>query len=329
MGRLSEIGVLAVVVELEQGATTLHLRLHHCGRGHFQHAVLLERFAECSKSCCAHLHDSGSGLATKDKMTVVVEGLRVGIRGDSCGDGFLVTGGTTDDSEEVCVKFTVVGGMLLRWDGTHFTMNGHGGSEGKSHNIVGLDHVSRQDALEVAITICQGKENDILLGSKAMNSAQHADTSTRTLRLWTSKLDNGWVGHIKANSDRLREGGVLLDNDLLRFLQDETALLRLLLLTDGQFLFLCGLLFPLLIEVGGLLHRRLGGRLPLQLVDILISGLGLGLARQILKTLARSVLQESVHKRLVGSGFGSGRGRVVPTDVFVDIDGSHGHWLSI
>ena len=164
LGRLCQVGVLAVVVEAEESATALDLGLHHGGRRHLQHAVAFKGLAEGAQSGSAHLHDGRRGLTTQHEVTVVVQSLRVGVRRHARGDGFLVTGGAADDGEEVGVQLTVVGSVLLGGHGAHLTVDGHGGFEGEGHHVEGLDHIAGQDTLEVSVAVGQSDEDVILLG---------------------------------------------------------------------------------------------------------------------------------------------------------------------
>jgi hypothetical protein len=329
LGGLGQVGILAVVVESEQSAATLDLGLHHGGRSHLQHAGLLECLAESPQSSGAHLHDGGGGLTAQHQVAVVVESLRVGVRRHTRGNSLLVASGLADDLEEVGVQLAVVGRMLLGGHGAHLTVDGHGGFEGEGHDVVGLDHVTGQDALQVPIAVGESDEDDILLGAGTVNSAQNADSGASLIGLGGAQLDDGRVGDVQTNAHGLGQRRVLLNDDLLGLLQDLLTLVGLGLLADGQFLFLGGLLLALLPKVVGLLHCRLGGGLPLQFgsgVDILPGGVGLGLASEVLDAFSGGgVFHVGVDESFVGGGLGTVGGGLVSTDVFVDVDGGRRH----
>lgn len=74
---LREVRVLAIVAELEQGRSTLDLRLDHARRRHLQQADLLVRLAERAEEGRAHFEDVGRRLASDDEVTSICE--QVGI----------------------------------------------------------------------------------------------------------------------------------------------------------------------------------------------------------------------------------------------------------
>lgn len=96
-------------------------------------------------------------------MSVVKEGLCVGIGIHASGDGVFVTGGFTYHSKIVGVKFSVIRGVLLRWDFPHFPVDLKRCLQGKGHSIIGLDEVAGKDTLQEAVAILERNEYDILL----------------------------------------------------------------------------------------------------------------------------------------------------------------------
>jgi hypothetical protein len=74
---LSEVRLLTVVVELEEGRTALGL--NHAGRGHFEETEGLVRLAEGGEERGADFEDRGSVLTTEDEVAGVGELRGVGV----------------------------------------------------------------------------------------------------------------------------------------------------------------------------------------------------------------------------------------------------------
>ena len=81
---LSEVRLLAVVVERKEGRATLDLSLDHAGRGDFEEAEVGVRLAERRQERRADLEDRGGVLAADDEVAGVGKRRRVGVlRGDA------------------------------------------------------------------------------------------------------------------------------------------------------------------------------------------------------------------------------------------------------
>lgn len=80
---LREVGLLAVVVEPEQGRTPLDLGLHHARRRHLEQAEVDVRLAERRQERGADLEDRRGVLAADDEVASVGELRRVGVLDES------------------------------------------------------------------------------------------------------------------------------------------------------------------------------------------------------------------------------------------------------
>ena len=114
-------------------------------------------------------------------MSVIEEGLCVGIGIHASGDGVFVAGGFTDYSKIVGVKFSVIGSVLLRWDFPHFPVDLKRCLEGKGHSIIGLDEVTCKDTLQEAVAILECNEYDILLRPQSVYTSIHPDSCASAL----------------------------------------------------------------------------------------------------------------------------------------------------
>ena len=114
-------------------------------------------------------------------MSVVEEGLGVGIRIHASGDGVFVAGSFTDYSEIVGMQFSVIGCVLLRWYFPHFAANLKRCLESKGHGIVGLDEVARKDTLQEAVAVLKRNEYDILLRPQSVYTPIHSDSCAPAL----------------------------------------------------------------------------------------------------------------------------------------------------
>ncbi len=146
---LRQVGFFAVVGEVEEGGPAFDLRLYHAargfkaGRGDFGFVC----FAEGAQEGGADFHYGGGVFAAQDKVPVVVEGLRVAIRGDAGGDGFFVARGLADYLVVVGVEFTVAWSMLFQGDFPHFAPDFHRGFQCEGFGVVGFCEEAREDAL--------------------------------------------------------------------------------------------------------------------------------------------------------------------------------------
>lgn len=96
-------------------------------------------------------------------MSVVEKGLGVGIGVHASGDGVFVTGGFTNYSKIVGMKFSVIGCVLLRWDFPHFPVDLKRCLESKGHGIIGLDEIVGKNTLQETVAILERNEYDVLL----------------------------------------------------------------------------------------------------------------------------------------------------------------------
>ena len=113
-----------------------------------------------------------------------------------------------------------LGAYCLGGHGAHLTVDSHGGLESQSHDVEGLDHIAGQNTLEVPIAVGQGDEDVVFLGAHAVDTAQDTNAGTRLIGLGGTQLNNGGVGIVQTNADRLGQRGILLNDDLLRLLQN-------------------------------------------------------------------------------------------------------------
>ncbi|KAI2287449.1 hypothetical protein LOZ06_006892, partial [Ophidiomyces ophidiicola] len=259
---LGQIGGLAVVVEGEQRGAALDLGLHHGGRGDLEQAALVEGGAEGPQHAGAHLHDGGGGVAAQHQVAVVVERLRVGVGRDARGDGVLVAGGAAEHGEEVGVQLTVVRGVLLGRHRAHLAVDGQRRLQRQRQRVVRAHQLAREHTLQQPVAVGQRDEDDILLRAQPVHTAQHPHA--RAGRVAVAQLHRGRVLLVEADAHGCGQRGILGDDNLLCVLQHTLALVGLLALAQGQVVLLGGFLHARLEQAGGLLHRGLGGGLPLE-----------------------------------------------------------------
>lgn len=73
LGALGEVGLLSVVVEGEEGGSSLDLGLDHAGRGNLEETEVGVGGTEGLEKGGADLEGAGDGLSTDDKVTSVGE----------------------------------------------------------------------------------------------------------------------------------------------------------------------------------------------------------------------------------------------------------------
>lgn len=161
---LSEVRLLAVVVERKEGRATLDLSLDHAGRGDFEEAEVGVRLAERGQERGADFEDGRGVLATDDEVTRVgeqgrVRFLQTRIVGDEQArssrprtpspsrkthlvdlveECLLTAGSLADDGEPVGGQLVVVRGGLAFRELVDDTSDLDGRLEGQSEGVVGL-----------------------------------------------------------------------------------------------------------------------------------------------------------------------------------------------
>ena len=315
LGGLGKVGLLAVVVVLEEGRTTLDLGLDH-GRGRdLAELELTVGIDESQLDELAELHESRGVLATEDQVPVVKHGSipSILVTGDLVGDGLGVAGGVAEDLEVVDLKLTAIGGSGTGRELLELTVEDEGGLLGEQESVVVLGEVaSGQDALEEAVAVLEGKEGGVLLGAETVDAA--IDLDAGALLGLIAELD-GLV--VETDADGLGQGRVLLENDLLGVLEVLETLLALLLLLLEGLLLLLQLLLVLVDAADGLLHGALGGLLPCWAIGRALLGGDLG---EVCGRGLIEVLDEGVVQRLEGLGLGAIGRLVVLAGDRVDVD---------
>lgn len=114
-------------------------------------------------------------------MSVIEEGLGVGIGVHTSGDGVFVAGSFTDYSKIVGMEFSVIRCVLLRWDFPHFPVYLKRCLESKGHGIIGLDEVAGKDTLQEAVAILERNKYDILLRPQSMDTPIHSNSCALAL----------------------------------------------------------------------------------------------------------------------------------------------------
>ena len=155
---LSEVRLLAVVVERKEGRATLDLSLDHAGRGDFEEAEVGVRLAERGQERGADFED-GRGVVTRVGEQGRVRFLQTRIVGDEQArssrprtpspsrkthlvdlveECLLTAGSLADDGEPVGGQLVVVRGGLAFRELVDDTSDLDGRLEGQSEGVVGL-----------------------------------------------------------------------------------------------------------------------------------------------------------------------------------------------
>ena len=232
---------------------------------------------------------------------------------------------------EVGVQFAVQRRLGAGRHLEHLAQDFHRRLARQCHGVVRPGQAARDDHLHLAIAVAQGHEEHVLLLALAVHATEHAYAGPPAgLVTYPPQLDVV-ARVIESDPDGWREACILLDDDLLGFLQHLCAVLLLLLARDDKLQLARRLLLRLLEEVGGLFQGRLGSRLPLRHVGGGVGALGCigthgdviapSLADEILRL--GWALRVGVLERLEGRLLGALLGRVVEADVFVDVDRGH------
>lgn len=315
LGGLSEVGLLAVVVVLEEGRATLDLGLDH-GRGRdLAELELTVGIDESQLDELAELHESRGVLTTEDQVPVVKHGSipSILVAGDLVGDGVEVAGGVAEDLVVVDLELAAIGGSGTGRELLELTVEDKGGLLGEQESVVVLGEVaSGQNALEEAVAVLEGKEGGVLLDTETVDAAKDLDAGA--LLGLVAELD-GLV--VETDADSLGQRRILLENDLLGILEVLEALLALLLLLLESLLLLLQLLLVLVDAADGLLHGALGSLLPCWTIGRAFLGGDLG---EVCGRGLIEVLDEGVVQRLVGLGLGAVGGLVVLAGDCVDVD---------
>lgn len=248
LGGLGEVGLLAVVVELEEGAASFDLGLDHAGRGDLKQAELLVALTERPHHTSSDLQDRTGLLSAEDEMPVVVLCLGVRVLRDDVGDGLVTARRLPDDLEVVGVQLVAVRRVRAFWDGRDDAVDGDGRLDGQGHRIVGLGQALGKDALQISGSVAQRDEDQLLLDPQPVDPAGNPYPLPTTGNA-VPDLDVDGSG----------QGGVFADHDLLGLLQLGVTGSLLLGLLSSDFSLLGQLLEVGSVQVGGLFQGSFGG----------------------------------------------------------------------
>ena len=113
LGGLGQVGLLVVVVELEQGRTSLDRGLDHGGGSNLSEAAVVKVIAEGLHDLGADLQDAGSLLLAQDQVTEIVLDGGVRVLVNLVGHGLFTTGGLSDALPVVNSQLVVIGGLFV------------------------------------------------------------------------------------------------------------------------------------------------------------------------------------------------------------------------